>query len=461
MPHVNAFESIRSLLPRDDSTCIDTSTCPVGVCPTCKDGFECTLIAPTCSDCPYYTCISVSPTSRQIPVGAIVGGVLGGLALIAIVGLIAYYFLIYKKKSKLSLDSVEEDLTSDEISLSKLSGGEVVSPTAVSFNSGNEPGLHPPNTRKSGNKRASVYDSFTKPGAIKNKGRNVQAEQRRARQEQIISQANRQLRQQQGNKVYGDWNRNSVATSISTTNASNILPIAYIPGVTVRPTKNNTRSVYSYETDSVFSDLNTIENASIIGDVATANRMALETSQGGAQATMTAIKAQPKLVNVDRIDEDDEYEDDDDDDLLDDDDDEYQDMQERFASSDKLVTPTAESFTTANKEMIINPNESGHESEDDDSDVDSDIGEITRATSVKREKPVLRKVRPQSGAAEEQQVIVDMNQSGIPLEFLDSKDEDTRGSFIFDVEFDHEKPQMGDSKLRESTNGASSPFADP
>ena len=226
-------------------------------------------------------------------------------------------------------------------------------------------------------KRLSSYESFTRPKASgNNKAKQQQLQARRARQQRIIRQANQQTQQQPQqqlpfNQYLQPSNRNSVATSFS--NASNILPIAYIPGVTVRPTKNNTRSIYSYDTDSLFSDLNTIENASIIGDVVLANQntataemynpspelsvrsenqQSQQRNYTNGPGTMTAIKAQPRLVNVDKIEEEDEDE---------------EDSEEDYDEGRAI------------------PEES-----EEDSDVDSDIGEITRATSLKDNNRALR-----------------------------------------------------------------------
>ncbi|EMG49816.1 hypothetical protein G210_5349 [Candida maltosa Xu316] len=327
-------------------------------------------------------------------------------------------------------------------------------------------GLGPP--RRKHNSRLSSYESFTKPKS-NNRTKQQQLQARRTRQQRIIREANQQAQTQQipaDHPMFQPSNRNSVATSFS--NASNILPIAYIPGVTVRPTKNNTRSIYSYDTDSLFSDLNTIENASIIGDVILANQNTAtaemynhspdsqasgrsrnmqtqqEVDQQQQQAqqqqqtsggTMTAIKAQPRLVNVDRIEE--EEEDESEDDL-----DDYGD---------------------------IVPEES------EDSDVDSDIGQITRATSVKKKDG---QQLPPSQLGGSREILMDVGSSGngnnniveggIPLEYInmDNKRDggtlnSTTGSFVLNVEFD-QSPVITPIKTHytDNSNDRGSPFAD-
>ncbi|EGW30925.1 uncharacterized protein SPAPADRAFT_62839, partial [Spathaspora passalidarum NRRL Y-27907] len=295
----------------------------------------------------------------------------------------------------------------------------------------------PVRPRRAGQKRLSAYESFTKPTAIKSKQQQLEARQRRLRQQQIVQQANKQLKQQQNQHqqqqpppqhtdIYLDLassNRNSIATTISSTNASNILPIAYIPGVTVRPTKNNTRSIYSYETDSIFSDLNTIENASIIGDVIHANQTIIPEQQPATSitqpGTMTAIKAQPRLVNVDRIEEKDE-------DVTDEED------------NNSIQEEGTENFNISNKFRIVeDPTE-----DEGDSDVDSDIIEINRATSVKTQKrPSLVNVKPYTS---ENEILIDLATNhpapSIPLQYLDDDGKDaesTIGSFVLDVQVDH------------------------
>ena len=394
-------------------------------------------------------------------------------------------------------------------------------------------------------RRVSSYESFTKPSAIKLKSKQQQilmAQQRRARQKKIIQQANQQLHQLQQQQqlqqsqqqshlgpngpsgvddIYMQpSNRNSVATSFS--NASNILPIAYIAGVTVRPTQKNTQSLYSYDSDSIFSDLNTIENASIVNDVVmvgnnpkqsnvdTHEPPSLHTSQGqqiSGPATMTAIKAQPRLVNVDRIEEEEEEEEEEDYE----DDNDYND----FEGGEVVEGHYGQNFgnrgTVQGSQNIIpvriNTVTAGNGAVDtDDSDVDSDIGEITRATSVRRttnsasnaSKDTLKNnsLQNSNSTMYNREVIMgasgsddnDTNSASYPsmgmMSYNENRDrESTRvrdsaldrdngstvGSFLFDVEFD-ETPQILAPKrvlsnleddFEDDAALRSSPFADP
>lgn len=287
------------------------------------------------------------------PIGGIVGGVVGFVAVAAILAFL-YYKFVYRKKhprlpddyatSEIELDA--EDAETGKYDVLSGSGEKFERPTAR-------------RTELSGsvtkNHRLSAYESFMRPQA-KYAKRPVNGPRKTNSLGNITAGTN-----------YGPYiddnqfKRNSVATSISTTNASNILPVAYIPGVTIRPTKNNTQSIYSYETDSVFSEMNGIENALIVAD-----------RNGGPQSkgTMTAIKVQPRLVNVARIEEGDEENGDDDND----DDDDH--------DSEESARPGA--ATEQGVSHVFRLQEAGA---DPDSDVDSDIGEIGeihRATSVRR-----------------------------------------------------------------------------
>lgn len=453
--------SSSSSYPTDANGCVICPNTPLS-CPKCKKGEECQQRTPTCHSCTSYYCAPVDgSSSSSTPVGGIVGGVVGGVVLIALLAVgFWYYKYVYRKKYPVSLDGSDDVMMDGMDDASEYEGKEDITSDSATSPGGTRPvsgagaaaGLNstsekPPQRRANSNRdmkarrRLSSYESFTRPKtryARKNSPSQIDLQQRRERQRQIADQANRLLGTgPAGNSggVYLDplLNRNSVATLISTTNASNILPIAYIPGVTVRPTKNNTRSIYLYESDSIFSDLNTIENASIIGDVQRANNAGMSSVQtgvareeptDGASGTMTAIKAQPRLVNVDRIDEEEEEESDDDRDML------YQDDLGGMFVGLTNHFRLAEQFGDAHSRDTM---------ESDDSDVDSDIGEITRATSVKR-------------PTRNHEVLLDIaaphGESGSPVA-------STNGSFILDVEMDEPK-KLGVEMTRET-----SPFDDP
>mmetsp|Transcript_6925 Transcript_6925/g.6860 ORF Transcript_6925/g.6860 Transcript_6925/m.6860 type:complete len:480 (-) Transcript_6925:2119-3558(-) len=464
---------------RDDSDCVDCPSTPDTSCTKCPSGKECTLVSQTCDKCAYYQCTSIDgSSSKSSPVGGIIGGAIGGFVFLLLVTGVLYYKFVYRKKHPVSLEEDDDILMSgiesesdrkSDYTISNLDsyqGDPNIGPVGGVMRNGNA--LEKAGTRSAAaNKRISSYESFTRPKARYNKNPRRGGGRGGAR-----------MRTRVGAYLDTNSSRHSVATTMSTTNASNILPIAYIPGVTVRPTKNNTRSIYSYETESVFSDLNTIENASIIGDVMRANQHQDANSGHGTNAngstnkdsTMTAIKAQPKLINVDRIEEEDE------DDITDEEDYTYEDT-EGDIYDDSLVAYEAQNNATntmniresqtsipqeipiemASEEQYINVN--GDDDADSDSDVDSDIGEITRATSVKRTAESIPQSREvlldvaggpnvaSSTTEDTNREAFELSQLGRPTgpshysaNGVDSPTNTSAGSFILDVEFEDSGP---------------------
>ncbi|KAI5965461.1 hypothetical protein KGF57_000727 [Candida theae] len=541
------------LVQRDDNGCV--TNCPaLSECTCPSKNEECVQVAQTCEKCAYNQC-RPQQISHKTNTGAIVGGVIGGVVLIALVGALYYYFRIFKKKPPVVLDDEYDDSYHDEDTdgfVSDKGGGYALSslasrgannsrsnvsdqqfsPTESHFpgavqregNGGGSPtnahfgkdaatsgGPAGPNGAQTGvaagpaapqrpparrvlsgearakaKRRISSYESFTRPNALKSKSKQQQqlaAQQRRARQQKIVKQANLQQQQQHqqlqvpttdgaGNLVYSNQShRSSVATSIS--NASNILPIAYIPGVTVRPTRNNTGSLYSYDSDSLFSDLNTIENASIVGENAVGNHgQAVGASVGEnggngsspSPATMTAIKAQPKLVNVDKIEEEEEEDDDEDEDA--------------YLNGESVAGAYASTSHHGFDSEVLH--------ETDDSDVDSDIGQITRATSTKKlnkksishsdvEGTTMRSFDHTSSSLPQNREILmnhsssSSNVSHIPTGMMQyNSDHDsnrdawsTVGSFLFDIGFDDNSASSpSNAAAFDESNRKGSPFAD-
>lgn len=310
-------------------------------CPSCASNEVCNQRARTCSTCAENVCVaSESSGGLSTNVGAIAGGVVGGVAVLALISLFLFYKYVYLKKhprvddmAMLDLEGENDDTGTNFDGLltrNTVSSAEKTRPSAQRLD------LSSSDTK---NRRLLAYDSFMRPQA-RYSGRGGRKSPASTRS------APRNL------GPYNDSDmskRNSVATTISTTNALNILPIAYIPGVTVRPTKNNTQSIYSYETELIFSDINAIESASIVAE------------RAQPKLTMTAIRAQPKLVNVQRIDEDEEEE------------------EEDWANDTNGKTDLVEIGTRA-----VDSLGATYDPVSDDSDVDSDIGEINRANSVMR-----------------------------------------------------------------------------
>lgn len=295
-------------------------------CPLCPPGQECYQRARTATQCQEYVCVGTTSGSK-VSVGGVVGGVIGGVAVLAAVGFLLYHQFVRKKRKRAAQDLALGELDTAAAPFDDLLRDEKAErPKLVST------GLSSPATK---NHRLLAYDSFMRPQARYARTSSSGSVPRRTAPAGPsgassaaggVSDASATGVAPEANYSMAD-KRASIATTISTTNALNILPVAYIPGVTIRPSKNNTRLIYSYESDLIFSDFNTIDNALIVAD----------RNGAAAKGTMTAIRAQPRLVNVVAINEDDEVEE-----------------------------------------------VSAHSDSDADSDVDSDIGEIHRATSTRR-----------------------------------------------------------------------------
>lgn len=85
-------------------------------CPSCGGDSVCSLIPQSCSQCAHATCVpkgvTVGNTQSSGPnVGAIAGGVVGGVALIAIVTFAIWWFIIRPKREQ---EDLEEEWEADE-----------------------------------------------------------------------------------------------------------------------------------------------------------------------------------------------------------------------------------------------------------------------------------------------------------------------------------------------------------
>ncbi|KAG7193460.1 uncharacterized protein KQ657_000879 [Scheffersomyces spartinae] len=533
-------EGSTSSTTKADGCLVCATTEPL--CPSCPNGQECRLRAPSCNQCVEAYCAPLrSDNSGSTPVGAIVGGVVGGVAfLVFLAGL--WYFFVFRKRndyydekegiymggsdsvraSGIELGGMANDGTgslhenSYEAGLNDPNGGGggghntdqgmnnlnntanatltsqgaaqlagLMAASGISGSGGGVGGtlnsMRPPSAPVQRNKRLSSYESFTKPtirAALLTKkkaaaggGNNVTGAGGGISNSNSM---NSRFNDSGSGLIYGlaqqnyleSSNRNSVATSISTTNASNILPIAYIPGVTVRPTKNNTRSIH-IDLESLFSDLVTIENASIIGAESTNSK-----NNSQSNATMTAIKAQPRLVNVEKIDEEDESSEEDGGiQQLDDVDSALVGSSIDQGSSRNpglihIATKTQVTQVTRARELG-HSHEFGSDDEDGDdelSDEDSDIGEITRATSLRR--PRVQGIPIGVGVGFDKPPIR-------PVDRASMRSDD--GSFVLDVEIDNDDRSpgtgtIGVSRSTRTTTGAEgssvhsgerSPFDDP
>ena len=87
--------------------------CPpdVPTCPTCPDGRICVLQPQDCTSCASMTCIknpNSAPTSSGPNVGAIAGGVVGGIAFVVVVVFLVYWFWIKKRREEQDAELEDE-----------------------------------------------------------------------------------------------------------------------------------------------------------------------------------------------------------------------------------------------------------------------------------------------------------------------------------------------------------------
>lgn len=322
--------------------------CPstTSLCPKCPTGQVCNQLTRTCSTCPEYVCVKSGSggTINGKPIVTIAGGIVGGvvgLVVIVLAGLYLYYKLVYRKKNPRTANfEMGDDPDGFGSSEAKYQDSETSNGRLASSNGSRAPRSH----------RLSSYESFMRP----------------PRHNRLSSTPRLGVESRQTSYNELDLSKRiSVATTVSTSNASNILPIAYIPGVTIRPTKNNTRSIYLYDVESISSEAQGADSSLITPQLVNLPRNMMSTA-----------RPQPRLVTVTRIDEDEEPED------------EEEDTSTAYSS-----TKPGHDFT----HMHSNPFEDlpaqhsirlGTLVEADaesDSDVDSDIGEIRRATSTRRQ----------------------------------------------------------------------------
>ncbi|KAJ5793432.1 hypothetical protein N7457_000031 [Penicillium paradoxum] len=95
-PVDSAFSPARSLFKRCKQC--ETSS---PACPACPDGSICTMTAPSCDECATTKCVSTGSKPSDdggTDTGAIAGGVVGGVAAIAVIVFLIWWFVIRKKR---------------------------------------------------------------------------------------------------------------------------------------------------------------------------------------------------------------------------------------------------------------------------------------------------------------------------------------------------------------------------
>jgi hypothetical protein len=119
--------SFNTLFRRCVTGCSDQTP----ACPTCYNGTVCGLVAPTCDACQSTTCVassvvpSVTSVSTSVKssshpnVGAIAGGVIGGVAVIALVTYFVWRFCIKTKRQQYQQENWIEEEPEEEMGAEK------------------------------------------------------------------------------------------------------------------------------------------------------------------------------------------------------------------------------------------------------------------------------------------------------------------------------------------------------
>ena len=226
-------------------------------CPECPAGQQCQQLSMSCTRCSENRCVpidalddggadsavSADSKSGKVAVGAIIGGVVGGLLLLVGLGLLTYYHKYWRKRKQRYADTVGSDPPDDEKAMYKAAD--------------------------------SAGGNGTPKGDMA--------------------------------AAYQPRNRSSAATMA--TRASNVLPVAYIPGVTAVGKKfrnrhlfNNgdTRSHITLGSSILGGDDDDFDDDSEIGSQA-GDRSSVGVQHAGNLTT--AIRAKPKLVQINEEDE--------------------------------------------------------------------------------------------------------------------------------------------------------------
>lgn len=317
----------------------DCVVCPsTPACPTCADDEYCVMTSLTCEQCPttfcstktssQYSSLNNSTTTSSSTNGSnnhvmriVVGSAIGGIiALFLLAGLLIYQYYWKPRRNNKNLelkddigladiddDDDDDDFTDDDDTESDYSNEEVDELTSLNdFGRGrNGPLGH-------GNK-VEEYDDVIQLGDLTNRYKEPKSKFRQS--------------------MLTPGNRLSTTSTIKT-NASNLLPIAYIPGVTsgaARRTPTSLNSARAYNShlniagdtgshitlgssilgglDEDFDDHSITQSRSNFtdNDISTFNTTTTATGTvniGIGNNLTTAIKAKPKLVQISETEND-------------------------------------------------------------------------------------------------------------------------------------------------------------
>ena len=98
------FTDVENTLRTIFRRCVECPTTPPS-CPQCPEDETCSLKAASCTECASTTCVKIGSLPGQAaeqsstPVGAIAGGVVGGVAVICVLTYLVYRFCIKRRRS--------------------------------------------------------------------------------------------------------------------------------------------------------------------------------------------------------------------------------------------------------------------------------------------------------------------------------------------------------------------------
>ncbi|KAL6927822.1 hypothetical protein ACO0SA_004445 [Hanseniaspora valbyensis] len=201
----NGGSSITSSVSATSTMSDGCVSCPTVSCPDCGDNYYCVMTSLTCTSCPITYCVkrstssTTSTSSHKTNVGAIAGGVVGGVVGgLLVIAAIVYFFRRNKKKAEL-----ERRLNGKE------KNGNIYDDDDLDDEDPFE-----------------IDDDYTKTGSnIYNNSANT------LRSSTLDNDDALGLLPLSQNLLGNKRKKNDETSSVSTGNASNVIPVGYIPGI--------------------------------------------------------------------------------------------------------------------------------------------------------------------------------------------------------------------------------------
>lgn len=356
----NGGSSITSSVSATSTMSDGCVSCPTVSCPDCGDNYYCVMTSLTCTSCPITYCVkrstsdtTTSTSSHKTNVGAIAGGVVGGVVGgLLVIAAIVYFFRRNKKKAEL-----ERRLNGKE------KNGNIYDDDDLDDEDPFE-----------------IDDDYTKTGSnIYNNSANT------LRSSTLDNDDALGLLPLSQNLLGNKRKKNDETSSVSTGNASNVIPVGYIPGIKTNGLKGFRPGQKKTIPDELKSHYTL--GSSILGDLRDDDD---DEEEGGVENNNN------KGTSLNALAEEDETESD-------------------FAV---LVTPAKESHQTAlrGKVSLVHIDE-GKEEEENEKEVEKE-----------KEEDKLKEVEENSN-----------NNNNIPEEAEEENSDDDDDSIVLDIDIDHNK----------------------